>query len=145
MKKFKPTYSVLAVYPISEVLPFTYFGEEVGGEPNKTYNVLGTDYRVAMGSLRYRTFYGNQTCVTCGRVGTIMRLESSCSRNGVPQPVHFNLYAVEGFKHILMTKDHIIPVTKGGGDELSNLQTMCQPCNLKKGNKLPNECNLVIS
>ena len=29
--------------------------------------------------------------------------------------------------------DHIVPVAHGGGDELSNLQTLCAPCNSKKG------------
>jgi 5-methylcytosine-specific restriction endonuclease McrA len=35
--------------------------------------------------------------------------------------------------HKHLTVDHIVPVSKGGTDDFSNLQTMCQPCNSSKG------------
>lgn len=47
---------------------------------------------------------------------------------------HFNLYHVG--KHgglVLMNKDHIIPKSKNGPDHIDNLQTMCAPCNTRKG------------
>ncbi len=31
--------------------------------------------------------------------------------------------------------DHIIPVAQGGSDELDNLQTLCEDCNLSKSDK----------
>lgn len=31
--------------------------------------------------------------------------------------------------------DHVKPVSKGGGNERTNLQCLCLPCNIKKGNR----------
>jgi 5-methylcytosine-specific restriction endonuclease McrA len=36
----------------------------------------------------------------------------------------------------LMTIDHIYPKSKGGTNDLNNLQPMCQTCNSKKSDKL---------
>jgi hypothetical protein len=32
--------------------------------------------------------------------------------------------------------DHILPFSKGGGDEIENLQTACKPCNSSRGNRV---------
>jgi 5-methylcytosine-specific restriction endonuclease McrA len=55
---------------------------------------------------------------------------------------HFNLYChkpEEGENMVLMTKDHIVPKSKGGKNHISNMQTMCCHCNSTKGNKSPEE------
>jgi 5-methylcytosine-specific restriction endonuclease McrA len=31
--------------------------------------------------------------------------------------------------------DHVVPRAAGGSDEPSNLQVLCEPCNLKKGTR----------
>ncbi len=41
-----------------------------------------------------------------------------------------------------LTIDHIKPISKGGGDELENLQIMCKTCNSRKGNKYKNLKNV---
>lgn len=39
--------------------------------------------------------------------------------------------------HLALTCDHIIPESRGGPTTYDNLQTMCAPCNSKKGAKMP--------
>lgn len=72
-------------------------------------------------------------CSKCGIEGSIYILET---HNAEIAP-HLNLYAFnEKGKRILMTKDHTLPKSKGGANELENYTTMCSPCNSKKGSNL---------
>jgi 5-methylcytosine-specific restriction endonuclease McrA len=89
-------------------------------------------------SLRYKTFHKGHTCVSCGLEGLYFAKERT--QGSKEEIYHLNLYGItpEG-KEMLMTKDHILPKSKGGTDDLDNLQTMCHRCNGKKGNKTPVE------
>jgi 5-methylcytosine-specific restriction endonuclease McrA len=41
-----------------------------------------------------------------------------------------------------LTFDHVVPRSRGGRTTWQNVVTACTECNLKKGNKLPGECDL---
>lgn len=86
-------------------------------------------FQVYSRSLRYMTFYQKGVkCACCGKEGAYFQLTGEPGTNRR----HFNLYAEDG---TLMTKDHIIPRSKGGQDKISNMQTMCVDCNKAKGNQ----------
>ena len=94
----------------------------------------GVTWKVRMTSLRYYLFERSLECVTCGLSGDHFRLETH--RGSDILRTHYNLYAVlPDAKIMLFTKDHILPRSKGGKNDLSNLQTMCHECNVAKGNK----------
>jgi 5-methylcytosine-specific restriction endonuclease McrA len=43
-----------------------------------------------------------------------------------------------------MTLDHVIPRSKGGESVWENVVTSCGPCNLRKGDKLPEEAEMLL-
>ena len=88
---------------------------------------------VSMNSKRYKVFKKSLQCVSCGIKGKFFALEHHKKQRKSTNKFHFNLYAIKDGEEILMTKDHIIPKSKGGSDSLKNLQTMCCECNSKKG------------
>lgn len=72
-------------------------------------------------------------CVTCELEGVFFALESV----GDETP-HLNLYGVRANGRIvLMTKDHIVPKSKGGANHMANYQPMCEDCNGKKADTMP--------
>lgn len=43
-----------------------------------------------------------------------------------------------------LTREHIVPVSRGGTDTWMNCITACRPCNGHKGNRLPGELHLSL-
>jgi 5-methylcytosine-specific restriction endonuclease McrA len=44
-----------------------------------------------------------------------------------------------------LTLDHVVPKSRGGGNEWTNLVTSCFKCNLRKGNRTPEEAKLTMT
>mgnify|MGYP000420279649 CR=1 FL=1 len=80
--------------------------------------------------LRIRAWHGVFTqnrCVECGlKITKWLLLQSSDKGPLRISPVNDD--------YIVFTVDHIVPRSKNGGHEFSNLQTMCHGCNHRKGN-----------
>jgi len=66
-------------------------------------------------------------CQHCGIVGTHFKKAIHNDHR-----IHVDLYSDDDK---LLTIDHIVPKSKGGPDEIENMQILCFTCNIKKGNK----------
>jgi len=82
-------------------------------------------------SQRYNVFRKSIECCVCGIRGKYFALEKHPGKENM---WHFNLYGTDPYgKEMLMTKDHIVPISQGGKNTLDNYQTMCQVCNSLRG------------
>jgi 5-methylcytosine-specific restriction endonuclease McrA len=122
--KDKPKKIRLGEFLPEDVIP--YITRE---ETKREYTIDGKVYAVRMNSQRYFIFRESLQCAACGLVGCKMILEQHPS----DKSPHFNLYAEEDGKLVMMTKDHVQPKAFGGEDRHSNYQTMCIICNNLKG------------
>jgi len=41
-----------------------------------------------------------------------------------------------------LTRDHLVPLSRGGRNEWTNVVTSCSTCNTRKGNRLAEECGM---
>lgn len=51
-------------------------------------------------------------------------------------------YCMKPHPSHMLTYDHVLPRSKGGKTTWTNIVTSCIPCNLKKGNRLPQAASL---
>ena len=114
------------VYPTELILTY------LATSPDKKKKIVLDGCLVNTGSQRLVNFKKHGiVCANCGMVGEFFALERV--KDG--EAYHLNLYGKKGDEDVLMTADHIIPLSKGGDNAVYNLQTLCKPCNEKKSNK----------
>lgn len=88
---------------------------------------LAEQFRVDLQQHRQRRQYHGRTRrpIPPGRRLAVYERDSftcvSCERSGTD---------------VTLSLDHIVPHSRGGGDGLDNLQTMCQSCNSSKGDRV---------
>jgi 5-methylcytosine-specific restriction endonuclease McrA len=86
------------------------------------------------------------------RVGTVPRTQRRrAGRKAVPGSRRARVYERDGGRCVQcgttenLTLDHRVPIAKGGSNRASNLQTMCEPCNLAKADFDPTPAAQVSS
>lgn len=57
---------------------------------------------------------------------------------------HLCMYCGNQFSENALTRDHVIPISKGGLDRWSNVVTACKSCNTRKGNRVPETANMPL-
>jgi hypothetical protein len=68
--------------------------------------------------------------------------KSGSRRDPIPEDVKLLVWTRDGGRCVICGSkeelhfDHIIPVAKGGGNLAENIQILCQPCNLRKSDKI---------
>ena len=88
-------------------------------------------------SQRLQLFYTKGfKCVNCGTEGKFfIKVKNRSNKGELDNFYHLELVGITpSGKYVLMTKDHILPKSKGGKDVLENYQTMCFECNNQKSN-----------
>lgn len=117
-------------YPVEAI--FKHVGDAIPDRRVKNEVDFDGDL-IKMNSQRYHLFKHKGCACKCGVVGTFFAKERA--RHANPGRWHFNLYAIkEDGTEVMMTKDHIVPKSKGGPDHFDNYEPMCTECNSNKGN-----------
>lgn len=95
---------------------------------------------------------GEQTIV---RLNSIMACKGKVFTNARKEPPLTNralfrrdqnvcLYCGNLFEEVSLSRDHVVPLSRGGLDIWTNVVTACKRCNARKGNLLPDECHMEL-
>jgi 5-methylcytosine-specific restriction endonuclease McrA len=126
--------------------PYNYFDWHIGklrviySNSDRKLNING--YKIKISSKRLQCFLEKGlTCNFCSKKASYFVLEK-LKKDELDLSIspHLNAYHLsdDGIE-TLMTCDHIIPLSKNGKNYIDNMQTLCYPCNNKKGDKMPDE------
>jgi hypothetical protein len=57
---------------------------------------------------------------------------------------HLCAYCGEQFRERDLSRDHVVPVYRGGRDRWMNIVTACRPCNIRKGGRTPEAAGMPL-
>ena len=123
-------------------------GFAVALQPKHSRIVAGKEVSLASGIILFQTRWGDGKggLIKCWRCGCVAdRWIATLGQNDKKSKPVLNLYAMrykktkKGLiipKLVLMTRDHIIPKSRGGKDDVENLRPGCELCNGNRGNEM---------
>lgn len=57
---------------------------------------------------------------------------------------HLCMYCGQQFARPQLTRDHVVPTSRGGRDHWENVVSACLPCNVRKGGRTPHQANMPL-
>lgn len=97
---------------------------------------------------------GERSVVSINSIIAIKRSDTThYVRRGIPplsnkelflRDGHLCMYCGDEFPDGQLTRDHVIPLSRGGRDSWSNVVAACKGCNARKGNRLPEEAKTTL-
>jgi len=117
-----------------ELVSWTY-GEEVMEVRGGTSRLTGEQTVLTLNSI-----------IACkGKVYSKVRREPPLTNRALfRRDQNICLYCGNEFKECDLSRDHVMPVSRGGMDSWTNVVTACKRCNARKGNLLLDECNMEL-
>jgi hypothetical protein len=110
---------------------------------------IGQAFQVLRGGIQRTT--GRQSCIELHPIVAVHGAVPSRAWRQVPALSNPKLFARDRYVCAYcgerwpideLTREHIIPVSRGGRDTWMNCITACRPCNGRKGNRLPEEARM---
>ena len=141
-KRKRSAYIRRGSFSVQDILPHVITQKEKKQFRQEQGDAKGSAFR----KFAYRTFNGKSVYMADPRLEVFLKHGVECVRCGVKGVFfvlekgrgrfchwHFNLYGHNLAGHeVMLTRDHILPKSRGGSDNLDNMQTMCSNCNAKK-------------
>lgn len=97
---------------------------------------------------------GQRSCVNVNSIIAVKRSEFRRPNKRTIPPLtnrelflrdaHLCMYCGGEYPETNLTRDHVIPMSRGGSDRWSNVVTACRSCNTRKGNRVPEQAGLAL-
>jgi 5-methylcytosine-specific restriction endonuclease McrA len=126
---------VLNVIPWHRAARLMYTGKASAPFGHEEY------YRIATGE----GYFELPTAIVLAKYVTVPYTNASLSRKNILQRDEYCCQYCSAHLHENnQTLDHVLPVSRGGKHEWTNLVACCKPCNAKKANRTPEEASMQL-